>query len=192
MIGNDIIDLSLAKTESNWQRRGFLEKQFSATEQQLILGATNSFILVWRFWSMKEAAYKVFIQQNEMRFFAPKNFACLLISEKEGMVFYKDQIFYTSSTVNQNYIFTLASYEKLTKAYSKFVMPEFIDSMIKIKLEDLTTFSATEIEQKKSKNETFSLGTISFIHVTKHDNIHDNSTRQLSLYFNLQFHLHKT
>ena len=152
MIGNDIIDLSLAKIESNWQRRGFLEKQFSATEQQLILGATNSFILVWRFWSMKEAAYKVFIQQNEMRFFAPKNFACLLISEKEGMVFYKDQIFYTSSTVTQNYIFTLASYEKLTKAYSKFVMPEFIDSMIKIKLEDLTTFSATEIEQKKSKN----------------------------------------
>jgi phosphopantetheinyl transferase (holo-ACP synthase) len=79
LIGNDIIDLSLAKIESNWQRRGFLEKQFSATEQQLILGATNSFILVWRFWSMKEAAYKVFIQQNEMRFFCPQKF-CLLIN----------------------------------------------------------------------------------------------------------------
>ena len=101
---------------------------------------------------MKEAAYKVFTQQNEMRFFAPKNFDCLLISEKKGMVFYKDQIFYTSSIVTQNYIFTLASYEKLTKAYSKFVMPEFINTMIKIKLEDVTKFSATEIEQKKSKN----------------------------------------
>ena len=152
MIGNDIIDLSLAKIQSNWQRRGFLEKQFSVNEQQLILRSTNSFILVWRFWSMKEAAYKIFTQQNEIRFFAPKNFDCLLISEKEGMVFYKDQIFYTSSTVTQNYIFTLACYEKLTKAYSKFVMPEFIDRMIKIKLEDITTFSATEIEQKKSKN----------------------------------------
>ena len=152
MIGNDIIDLSLAKTKSNWQRRGFLEKQFSANEQQLILNATNSFILVWRFWSMKEAAYKVFTQQNEMRFFAPKNFDCLLISGKKGMVFYKDQIFFTSSIVTQNYIFTLAGYEKLTKAYSKFVMPEFINIMIKIKLEDVTKFSATEIEQKKSKN----------------------------------------
>ena len=152
MIGNDIIDLSLAKTHSNWQRRGFLEKQFSANEQQLILGATNSFILVWRFWSMKEAAYKVFTQKNEAQFFAPKNFDCSLISEKKGMVFYKDQIFYTSSIVTQNYIFTLASYEKLTKAYSKFVMPEFINIMIKIKLEDVTKFSATEIEQKKSKN----------------------------------------
>ena len=26
-IGNDIVDLNLAKTESNWQRPGFLEKQ---------------------------------------------------------------------------------------------------------------------------------------------------------------------
>ena len=72
MIGNDIIDLSLAKIESNWQRKGFLEKQFTANEQQLILAATNSFDLVWRFWSMKEAAYKVYSQQNEIRFFAPK------------------------------------------------------------------------------------------------------------------------
>ena len=32
MIGNDIIDLSFAKLESNWQRRGFLEKQFSVNE----------------------------------------------------------------------------------------------------------------------------------------------------------------
>ena len=101
---------------------------------------------------MKEAVYKAFTQQNEMRFFAPKKFDCLLISKKEGMVFYKDQIFYTSSIVTQNYIFTLASYEKLTKAYSKFVMPQFIDFMIKINLEDVTTFSAKEIEQKKSKN----------------------------------------
>jgi phosphopantetheinyl transferase (holo-ACP synthase) len=101
LIGNDIIDLSLAKTESNWQRRGFLEKQFTANEQQLILAATNSFSLVWRFWSMKEAAYKVFTQQNEMCFFAPKKFDCLLISNKEGMVLYKDRKFYTSSIVTQ-------------------------------------------------------------------------------------------
>ena len=152
MIGNDIIDLSLAKIESNWQRRGFLEKQFTANEQQLILAATNPFSLAWRFWSMKEAAYKVFTQQNEMCFFAPKNFDCLLISKKEGMVLYKGQIFYTSSIVTRNYIFTLARYEKSTKPYSKFVKPQVIDIMIKIKLEDVTKFSATEIEQKKSKN----------------------------------------
>ena len=152
MIGNDIIDLSLAKIESNWQRKGFLEKQFTANEQQLILAAPNSFELVWRFWSMKEAAYKVYAQQNTIRFFAPKKFDCLLMSETKGLVFFKDQIFYTSSNMNQNYIFTLAGLEKQTKAYSKFVMPQVIDMMIKIKLEDKTGFSTIEIEQKKSKN----------------------------------------
>ena len=73
MIGNDIIDLSLAKTQSNWQRKGFLEKLFSNDEQQLILEASNSFEMVWRLWSMKEAAYKIYTQHNEIRFFAPKN-----------------------------------------------------------------------------------------------------------------------
>ena len=101
---------------------------------------------------MKEAAYKVYAQQNEVRFFAPKKFDCLLISENKGLVNFKDQIFYTSSIVTQDYIFTLASYDKLTKPYSRFVMPQFIDNMIKIKLEDVTSFSALEIEQKKSKN----------------------------------------
>ena len=152
MIGNDIIDLSLAKTESNWQRRGFLEKQFTVNEQKLILVATNPFALVWRFWSMKEAAYKAYTQQNEIRFYAPKKFECIIMSEKEGLVFFKDQIFYTSSIVTQSYIFTTASLDKETKAYTKFVIPEVIDKAIKSKLADVTTLSVTGIKQKKSKN----------------------------------------
>ena len=152
MIGNDIIDLSFARLESNWQRRGFLEKLFTANEQKLILTAKNSFILVWKLWSMKEAAYKIYLQQNETRFFAPKKFDCLLKSGKKGLVYFKDQIFYTSSIVSQKYIFTLASLEKETKAYSKIVTPELIDKTIKNKLEYGSAFSALEIEQKKSKN----------------------------------------
>ena len=37
MIGNDIVDLKLAKNQSNWQRKGFLEKQFTEEEQKTIL-----------------------------------------------------------------------------------------------------------------------------------------------------------
>ena len=33
MIGNDIIDLKLAKKQSNYRRAGFLDKQFSSSEQ---------------------------------------------------------------------------------------------------------------------------------------------------------------
>ena len=91
---------------------------------------------------MKEAAYKVYAQQDKQRFFAPKKFNCLLISEDKGLVSFNDQIFYTSTIVTRSYIFTLASIDKDIKAYSKIVMPQFIDKMIKIKLQDLTSFSA--------------------------------------------------
>jgi phosphopantetheinyl transferase (holo-ACP synthase) len=152
LIGNDVIDLSLAKTESNWQRRGFLKKQFSANEQQLILNALNSFEMVWRLWSMKEAAYKIYTQQHIVRFFAPKKFECKLRSAKEGVVCFKGQKFYTSSLINQHYIFTKASLEKEISSYSEMVPPHEINNMIKKKLKELTTLSVSRIEQKKSKN----------------------------------------
>ena len=152
MIGNDIIDLSLAKTESNWQRKGFLEKQFTANEQQLVLEATNSFVMVWKLWSMKEAAYKIYTQQHVVRFFAPKKFECKLISVKEGVVCFESHKFYTKSIVNKHYIFTKASLEKEMRSYSEMVSPHEIDKMIKEKLKDITACPISGIVQKKSKN----------------------------------------
>lgn len=152
MIGNDIIDLSLAETESNWQRKGFLEKQFTAKEQAIIFDKGNSFEKVWRLWSMKESAYKIYTQQNEQRFFAPKKFECQLTSEDEGIVFFKDQKFYTSSIINESYIFTLATFDKNLKSDTLIGSPSGINKDIKNKLEEVTGFQASEIEQKKSKN----------------------------------------
>lgn len=152
MIGNDIIDLSLAKTESNWQRRGFLEKQFSANEQQLILNAPNSFEMVWRLWSMKEAAYKIFTQQHSVRFFAPKKFECKLTQGFKGVVCYRGQQFHTSSIINTQYIFTIAGLSKEKNSYSEMISPDQIDTMIKNKLNVLTGLSISGIEQIKSRN----------------------------------------
>ena len=47
MIGNDIIDLKLAAIQSNWQRKGFLNKIFTEEEQRVILNSDNAFQLVW-------------------------------------------------------------------------------------------------------------------------------------------------
>ena len=152
MIGNDIIDLSLAKTASNWQRKGFLEKQFTANEQQLILEAPNSFVMVWRLWSMKEAAYKIFTQQHNVRFFAPKKFECKLMQDLKGVVCYKGQQFYTSSIINQHCIFTKAGLSKEESSYSGMVPPDQIDTMIRRRLNVLTALKMSGIKQKKSKN----------------------------------------
>ena len=152
MIGNDVIDLSLAKTQSNWQRKGFLKKLFSNDEQQLILEALNSFEMVWRLWSMKEAAYKIFTQQHSVRFFAPKKFECKLMLDLKGLVCYKNQKFYTTSIVNQQYIFTKAGLTKEKNSYSEMGSPDQIDTMIKDKLNLLTGVKISGIKQKKSKN----------------------------------------
>jgi len=152
MIGNDIIDLKLAKKESNYWRAGFLEKQFSSNEQTLIKSTSNTFLLVWRLWSMKEAAYKIYTQQNENRFFAPKKFACKISSVLNGFVFFENKLFYTTTNINDKYIFTLASLNTNTKAFSQVVNPQLLDKIIKNKLEDETKFSSMRIVKKKSEN----------------------------------------
>lgn len=93
MIGNDVVDLEFAKTQSNWQRKGFLVKQFSGNEIRAIEKAQNPFELVWLFWSMKEAAYKCHIQTDKNRFFAPKKFHCFITSKNEGVVEYLEHTF---------------------------------------------------------------------------------------------------
>jgi hypothetical protein len=68
-----------------------------------------------------------------------------------GVVCYKNQKFYTTSIVNQHYIFTRAALTKETSSYSEMVSPDQIDTMIKDKLNVLTGLKMTGIKQKKSK-----------------------------------------
>ena len=69
MIGNDIVDLKQAAKDSSWKRPRFLDKIFTPREQQLIWSAKDQDQMVWLLWSMKEAAYKVNVQQFGKRFF---------------------------------------------------------------------------------------------------------------------------
>ncbi|QMW01977.1 4'-phosphopantetheinyl transferase family protein [Spirosoma foliorum] len=111
MIGNDIVDTAQAKRESNWQRRGFLEKLFTTHEQGLILSASNPERLVWTLWSMKESAYKVSVRETGKRAFAPKKLICSItsLSEEtvEGTVFYQ-KAYQTKSSISPQHIATVA------------------------------------------------------------------------------------
>ena len=84
MIGNDLVDLKLAAKQSNWQRKGFLDKLFTPKEQGYILNSDDSFKTVWLLWSMKESAYKAYLLMHNDRFFAPKKLACHLTSKNNG------------------------------------------------------------------------------------------------------------
>ena len=108
MIGNDVVDLNLAKTESNWQRKGFLEKQFTEFEINEILSSANPFLKVWLFWSMKEAAYKCYVQEHQKRFFAPKKFSCKIISDREGVVEIDSKKYFINYSYSDEYVVSIA------------------------------------------------------------------------------------
>jgi phosphopantetheinyl transferase (holo-ACP synthase) len=108
MIGNDIVDLAEARQKSNWKRPRFLEKLFTFNEQQLIQNSKHQFLMVWRLWSMKESAYKLFTQLHPSRFYNPKQFECE-INDSEGKVSYKDFRCYIKTNMTSQYILSEAS-----------------------------------------------------------------------------------
>jgi phosphopantetheinyl transferase (holo-ACP synthase) len=113
MIGNDLVDLLEAARKSNWRRRGFLEKVFSEDEQRFILDAEDPEEVVWLFWSMKEAAYKIHSRLMGQRTFAPAFLVCTLgwigTLEAQGTVIVDQQVYYTVSSIQEKYIHTLAA-----------------------------------------------------------------------------------
>ena len=111
MIGNDIVDRAQAKRESNWQRRGFLDKLFTPSEQQLIRRADDPECLVWTLWSMKESAYKATTRKTGKRVFNPTKISCTLetCSDElaDGLVVYEGE-YRTRSFITPDYIASVA------------------------------------------------------------------------------------
>lgn len=125
MIGNDIVDLSQARQDSNWQRRGFLDKVFTEHEQQLIRSASDPEIMIWALWSMKESAYKAVIRETGQRFFAPQKLVCSLKKSCAGVL--KGHVSYqktysTTSMVTTRYVASVASLADMTQSVNPVVV----------------------------------------------------------------------
>ena len=112
MIGNDIIDLAQSRAESNWRRKGFIVKLFTAKEQLLIKNYAKPETMVWLLWSMKEAAYKIYNRQTKIREFSPRKLSCAINSLHTNYAFGKvvcnDNVYYTKSIFSLESIHTIA------------------------------------------------------------------------------------
>ena len=108
MIGNDIVDLALARKESNWKRDRFLDKIFTKNEQLLIANAENPEIMVWNLWSRKEAAYKIYNRETEIRGFFPLQLECFYENATLGTVSIKGKTYFTQSKIENDSIYTIA------------------------------------------------------------------------------------
>ncbi|WP_320814783.1 4'-phosphopantetheinyl transferase superfamily protein [Flavobacterium sp.] len=113
MIGNDVVDLVLAKKESNWKRKGFLNKLFTSFEQELIFNATNQDEMVWMLWSIKESVYKAYqrIYYNE-GFYPIKIEVIQINSKNESIIKLFDSVFYGKTTIDKDFIKTIVVLNK--------------------------------------------------------------------------------
>jgi phosphopantetheinyl transferase (holo-ACP synthase) len=113
MIGNDLVDLRVAKQDSNWRRNGYLDKIFTVAEQNLILQSNPRDEMVWLLWSMKESAYKIHNRQTGERKFAPTQLVCAAIKQSQnqwhGQITTEGKQYYTDSQITPDYIHTIAA-----------------------------------------------------------------------------------
>ncbi len=113
MIGNDVVDLELARQQSDWRRKGFLDKVFSRAEQELITTSNIPDVMLWLLWSMKEAAYKA----HQRRYNLPRRLNWLshkcelyeiTLKTALGTVKIEDQLYYTTSEITPDFLHTSA------------------------------------------------------------------------------------
>ena len=112
MIGNDIVDLVLAKKESNWQRKGFLDKIFTPNEQLLISNAKSPELMVWNLWTRKEAAYKIYNRETGIRGYFPLQLECHYEKEVLGTVTCNGNMYFTQTNISDEFIHTIAVVKK--------------------------------------------------------------------------------
>ena len=116
MRGNDIVDLHAAALESNWQRKGFLEKIVTPSEQQYIHLSGNPHSTFWRLWSMKESAYKADVRLTHARIFAPQKYICWFSDEINGIVYTGNRVYRCITSQTTGYIYSTAVAAEETKA----------------------------------------------------------------------------
>ncbi len=107
-IGNDIVDLDLAKIQSNWKRKGYLDKIFTKKEQSFIFKSKNQEDMVWQLWSRKESVYKIIIQKGGIRGYYPIKIECLDFDLNYGIVSFENDIFHTKTSISNDSIYSIA------------------------------------------------------------------------------------
>lgn len=119
MIGNDIVDLSLAG-QSRWRDERFMSKVLTDTEQKLLRKSADLLSSFWQMWAMKEAAYKVYLQQFPKRFFGPTRFECSGLGPSEVVNYGTHRIGVNTQTTSQYVLAqtTIAAKEQHTKVIS--------------------------------------------------------------------------
>lgn len=144
MLGNDIVDLALARKESNWENKRYLNKILNQKEQNQLLNAPNKEAKLWELWTRKEACYKIYNRETQKRAYNPLQFECFKTRNKMGFIVGKvscnSRIYYTKTQVTSEFVYTEAlenerDFEVIKvisrseKIYKKEGIPNYFDTV---------------------------------------------------------------
>lgn len=110
MIGNDIVDLTLARKENKSGLDRYLRKVFSEKEIEMIRSSEDPELVLWQLWSMKEATYKAHQRNtNFKKILNPIKYQCDLTTVSVDIDNYSYKL---SCTITSDYVHSYISWEK--------------------------------------------------------------------------------
>lgn len=110
MLGNDIVDLTEAKTQSNIFRPRYFDKTLTASEQYIVQQSVNPELCFWKIWTCKEAVYKSAQREFGFKsFYNPLQFKIECLKEFQAKVCYNYNIYNVDIEINNNFIYSFTS-----------------------------------------------------------------------------------
>lgn len=108
-LGNDIVDLSVAKKQKRTFSPRFLNKVFTKNEQSYLWEAEDPFTRLWLLWSIKESTYKCHLKNCGTRLFNPVKINCIPQNENCFSAVIDHRTYHTFSTSSTDFIHTIAT-----------------------------------------------------------------------------------
>ena len=146
MIGNDIVDLKLARKENKSENPRYLQKVFSEKEIISIQNANDPELALWRLWSMKETTYKAHQRNTSFqKILNPIQYQCELAS---GTVTIDNTSYQVSTDYTSAYVHSYISSEKFELRIFR-TQPDLNEKIILL-LSEANARSILEIEYFKN------------------------------------------
>lgn len=147
-IGNDLVDLTCLSPRANRLDQAYLHKICTLLEKQAIHSSQDPVRRLATYWAIKEAAYKVYVQQTGHRFFRPKAFEV-----------------YSTETENKGYVRTplgrLFFQEQQLPAYVHVTCMQSSQAFINL------TCKVVPLEEASKYNRSHTLKEIACCHLTR-------------------------
>lgn len=114
MLGNDIVDLTLAKHQTRWHTATFQEKVLHPVETEKFKNNALGFTAFWKIWSIKESVYKAHQREkNHLPKFNPFHFLVEEISENKSRVCVEGLQYEVLSYISSNLIYSFTKGENV-------------------------------------------------------------------------------